>query len=160
MIKRILIYIGLALCLNACAKPQPSPVTPEVVEQALPETTQGQELVPVDIQSEQHFTKPPARFSEAALVKALEKEGIGRPSTYASIISTIQDRRYVHFVDRDVDRFAIGEQTGAVVGNHHVERERARTLGFARRPGEITARGNARSGGDRAGQAEGQCVGR
>ncbi|MBW8001121.1 MAG: type I DNA topoisomerase [Planctomycetes bacterium] len=61
----------------------------------LPEMQVGQQLQPVDISPQQHFTKPPSRFNEASLVKALEKEGIGRPSTYASIISTIQDRKYV-----------------------------------------------------------------
>jgi len=64
-------------------------------EQELPAMTVGQKLAPVDIQAEQHFTKPPARYTEASLVKALEKEGIGRPSTYATIISTVQDRGYV-----------------------------------------------------------------
>ena len=47
------------------------------------------------IHPEQHFTKPPARFSEASLVKELEEKGIGRPSTYASTLSTIVDRAYV-----------------------------------------------------------------
>jgi DNA topoisomerase-1 len=64
-------------------------------EQQLPSMTVGQKLAVVDIRAEQHFTKPPARYTEAALVKALEKEGIGRPSTYASIISTVQERGYV-----------------------------------------------------------------
>ena len=64
-------------------------------EQQLPAVSEGQPLAPVQVEAEQHFTKPPARFTEASLVKALEREGIGRPSTYASIISTIQDREYV-----------------------------------------------------------------
>jgi len=61
----------------------------------LPATKVGQELALVEIKNEQHFTKPPPRYNEASLVKNLEKEGIGRPSTYATIISTIQDRKYV-----------------------------------------------------------------
>src|SRR5260221_612039 len=48
-----------------------------------------------DVKPEQHFTQPPPRFSEASLVKELEEQGIGRPSTYANIMSTIQDRGYV-----------------------------------------------------------------
>jgi DNA topoisomerase-1 len=63
----------------------------------------------VDIQAEQNFTKPPARFTEASLVKALEKEGIGRPSTYASIISTIQDRDYVEQKERKLHATDLGE---------------------------------------------------
>ena len=58
---------------------------------------------------EQHFTKPPARYTEASLVKALEKEGIGRPSTYATIISTIQDRRYVEQMDKKFHATDLGE---------------------------------------------------
>ena len=64
-------------------------------QQQLPPMEPGQKLAVVDIRAEQHFTKPPARYTEASLVKALEKEGIGRPSTYAAIISTIQERGYV-----------------------------------------------------------------
>jgi DNA topoisomerase-1 len=60
----------------------------------LPDVAQGDALKLCELQPKQHFTKPSPRFSEAALVKELEKRGIGRPSTYASIISTIQDRGY------------------------------------------------------------------
>lgn len=61
----------------------------------LPNVNVGDKLSLLEILKEQHFTAPPARFSEASLVKELEKDGIGRPSTYAAIIATIQDRGYV-----------------------------------------------------------------
>ncbi|MBN1796520.1 MAG: type I DNA topoisomerase [Sedimentisphaerales bacterium] len=78
-------------------------------QQQLPELKVGQMLNAVDIKAEQHFTKPPARYNEASLVKALEKEGIGRPSTYASIISTIQDRGYVEQTERRFYATDLGE---------------------------------------------------
>jgi len=78
-------------------------------EQQLPPTQAGQPLAVVDIQNEQHFTKPPARYTEASLVKALEREGIGRPSTYAPIISTIQDRGYVEQRERKFHATDLGE---------------------------------------------------
>jgi len=78
-------------------------------EQQLPPMKVGQKLAAVDIKAEQHFTKPPARYTEASLVKALEKEGIGRPSTYASIISTIQDRGYVDQRDKKFSATDLGE---------------------------------------------------
>ncbi|HEX5533862.1 MAG TPA: type I DNA topoisomerase [Actinomycetales bacterium] len=64
-------------------------------ERRLPELTQGQALTASDLQADGHETSPPPRFTEASLVKALEEKGIGRPSTYASTISTIIDRGYV-----------------------------------------------------------------
>jgi len=78
-------------------------------QQHLPALQTGQALAAVDIKAEQHFTKPPARFNEASLVKGLEKEGIGRPSTYASIISTIQDRGYVAQKERKFHATELGE---------------------------------------------------
>lgn len=69
-------------------------------DQVLPELAEGQQLWPIDVAPTQHFTAPPPRYNEASLVKALEAQGIGRPSTYASIISTIQDRGYVEQLDR------------------------------------------------------------
>jgi DNA topoisomerase-1 len=78
-------------------------------EQQLPATEVGQKLEAVDIKAEQHFTKPPPRYSEAGLIKTLEKEGVGRPSTYASIISTIQDRGYVEKTDKKFFATDLGE---------------------------------------------------
>jgi DNA topoisomerase-1 len=64
-------------------------------ERVLPALQKGQQLDPVKIEPKQHETTPPARFTEASLIKELEDRGIGRPSTYATIIQTIQDRGYV-----------------------------------------------------------------
>ncbi|MEI9811854.1 MAG: DNA topoisomerase [Acidobacteriota bacterium] len=61
----------------------------------LPAVTQGEVLKFKEILPEQHFSEPPPRFTEATLVKELEASGVGRPSTYASILSTIQEREYV-----------------------------------------------------------------
>ncbi len=79
------------------------------VDPFMPVVKAGDPLTAVDIKADQHFTKPPARYTEASLVKALEKEGIGRPSTYASIISTIQDRKYVEQIERKFHSTDIGE---------------------------------------------------
>ncbi|MCV7353009.1 type I DNA topoisomerase [Mycobacterium parmense] len=65
-------------------------------ESRLPQLTQGQRLDVLELHPDGHATNPPARYTEASLVKALEELGIGRPSTYSSIIKTIQDRGYVH----------------------------------------------------------------
>ena len=89
----------------------------EDAESMLPELTAEQALGLLEVLPEQHFTQPPPRFSEATLVKKLEEEGIGRPSTYASIISTIQDRGYVRLEDR---RFW-AEDVGYVVTDKLVE---------------------------------------
>src|SRR5271155_1459875 len=67
----------------------------EELKHRLPAVTEGEELKFKGILPEQHFTEPPPRFNEATLVKELEADGVGRPSTYASILSTIQEREYV-----------------------------------------------------------------
>jgi DNA topoisomerase I len=69
-------------------------------DQLLPDLPEGKRVYPIELSPSQHFTQPPARFTEASLVKELERLGIGRPSTYASIIQTIQDREYVEQIDR------------------------------------------------------------
>jgi DNA topoisomerase I len=69
-------------------------------DHVLPPMNEGNFVKLTAIRAEQHFTEPPPRFSEASLVKALEEHGIGRPSTYASIISTLQDREYVEMDNR------------------------------------------------------------
>jgi DNA topoisomerase-1 len=77
----------------------------------LPPLANGQQLDRLDLFETQHFTQPPPRYNEASLVKTLEKEGIGRPSTYASIIETIQDRGYV----KQEQRRFYATNTGKVV---------------------------------------------
>ncbi len=67
----------------------------EALKHKLPVLTEGQKLTLKSLDAEQHFTEPPPRFNEASLVKELEERGIGRPSTYSAIISTIQERQYV-----------------------------------------------------------------
>src|ERR1700726_1700071 len=69
-------------------------------DHVLPPMNEGDTVRLAALRAEQHFTEPPPRFSEASLVKALEEHGIGRPSTYASIISTLQDREYVEMDSR------------------------------------------------------------
>ena len=73
---------------------------PKGGDQILPELTETRPVGPVDIDPTQHFTQPPPRYTEASLVKALEADNIGRPSTYASIIQTIQTRKYVEMESR------------------------------------------------------------
>ena len=88
----------------------------EAVGAALPDLQVGDKANAVDIKKEQHFTQPPARYSEATLVKAMEEKGVGRPSTYASIVSTIQDRDYVIKQDKRLAPTALGEVvTGLMV---------------------------------------------
>ncbi|OLU22877.1 DNA topoisomerase I subunit omega [Pseudomonas sp. PA15(2017)] len=79
------------------AQPQMSKPGDDAV---LPEMKESESLKLIKLDPSQHFTKPPARYSEASLVKEMEKRGIGRPSTYAAIISTIQDRGYVALHNR------------------------------------------------------------
>jgi DNA topoisomerase-1 len=76
-------------------------------DRILPAINEGDSLGQKDVKPEQHFTQPPPRYSEASLVKKLEELGIGRPSTYASIISVLQDRNYVRIEKR---RFIPGDR--------------------------------------------------
>ena len=87
------------------------PMSKNAEDRVLPAVQKGEHLTLEKVMPSQHFTKPPARYTEAALVKELEKRGIGRPSTYASIISTIQDRGYV----RTENRRFYAEKMGEIV---------------------------------------------
>lgn len=84
-------------------------VPPAAETATLPPLKEQQPLHPFAIGPTQKFTSPPSRFSEASLIKALEAEGIGRPSTYASIIGTIQDRKYVEQLERRLYATDLGE---------------------------------------------------
>lgn len=84
-------------------------------EQGLPAIGKGEEVPVKQITPSQHFTEPPPRYSEASLVKELERLGIGRPSTYASIISTLVDRRYAKLEQRRFFPTELGDQVERVM---------------------------------------------
>ena len=84
----------------------------------LPEMSEGERIKLVDIRSDQHFTQPPPRFTEASLVKTLEEFGIGRPSTYASIISTLVNRQYVELESRRFTPTDIGRIVNGFLTEH------------------------------------------
>ena len=84
-------------------------------EQALPEVALNEHIPVKEIVPRQHFTEPPARFSEASLVKELERLGIGRPSTYASIISVLADRHYVLLEQRRFTPTPLGETVAKIM---------------------------------------------
>ncbi|HKR07638.1 MAG TPA: type I DNA topoisomerase, partial [Gemmatimonadaceae bacterium] len=88
---------------------------PLEAEQGLPSVQKGEEIPVKAITPSQHFTEPPPRYSEASLVKELERLGIGRPSTYASIVSTLVDRRYANLEQRRFFPTPLGEQVEKVM---------------------------------------------
>ena len=81
----------------------------EAVGSPLPDLQVGEKARCTGIRKEQHFTQPPARYTEATLVKAMEEKGVGRPSTYAATVSVIQDREYVVKQDKRLMPTALGE---------------------------------------------------
>ena len=85
---------------------------------ALPPLTEGETVKLSDIRNEQHFTEPPPRYTEASLVKTLEEYGIGRPSTYASIIQTLVQREYVELEKKRFQPTDIGRIVNTFLTNH------------------------------------------
>ena len=90
----------------------------EQLGSALPDLTVGEQVSQMKSEKEQHFTQPPARYTEATLVKAMEEKGVGRPSTYAATISTIEDREYVVKQDKRLAPTPLGEIDGAFQRYH------------------------------------------
>ena len=87
----------------------------------LPSLTEGETLQLLELVPKQHFTQPPARFSEAMLIRELEEKGIGRPSTYAAIISTIQDRKYVEKLEGRLKPTELGTVVNGLLVEHFPE---------------------------------------
>ncbi len=87
-------------------------------EAVLPPLNEGEKLTLVQLDPKQHFTQPPPRFSEALLVKTLEEKGIGRPSTYAAIISTIQERDYVNKIENKFRPTELGVLVNDLLVSH------------------------------------------
>ncbi|MCP4683945.1 MAG: type I DNA topoisomerase [bacterium] len=86
--------------------------------ESLPDLTKDEELKLLKLEPTQSFTKPPARYSEAMLVKRLEADGIGRPSTYASIISTLKDRKYVELLEKKLHPTDLGIAVSKILTEH------------------------------------------
>ena len=87
-------------------------------EKLLPQIVEGEKIKLLEIRDEQHFTEPPPRYSEASLVKTLEEYGIGRPSTYANIISTLRNREYVEIENKRFYPTDIGRIVNDFLTNH------------------------------------------
>ncbi len=87
----------------------------------LPDLTEGEKLTLKGIDPNQHFTQPPPRFTEASLVKELEEKGIGRPSTYATILSVIQDKDYVDKVEKRFRPTDLGKLVNELLVNNFPE---------------------------------------
>lgn len=81
----------------------------EAVGSPLPDLAEGEHATASQIEKEQHFTQPPARYTEATLIKAMEEKGVGRPSTYAATVSVIEDREYVVKQDKRLSPTPLGE---------------------------------------------------
>jgi DNA topoisomerase-1 len=90
-------------------------------ERLLPSLTVGERLRLMDLLPKQHFTQPPPRFTEALLIRDLEEKGIGRPSTYATIISTIQERKYVEKVEGRLKSTELGHVVNDLLVQHFPE---------------------------------------
>jgi len=84
----------------------------------LPDLAEGDPVALLEVHPDQHFTQPPARYTEASLVKALEENGIGRPSTYAPILGTLQDRGYVRRASKRLIPSDIGETVNDLIVEH------------------------------------------
>ena len=111
-------------------------------EQTLPQLAEGDQSAPFSIEPQQKFSSPPPRYNEGSLVKKLEEEGIGRPSTYASIIKVIQDRNYVEQVDRRFHATDLGE----VVTDKMIEAfPKLMDVGYTPRHGGASRQGRGRS---------------
>ena len=93
----------------------------EAVGSPLPDLAVGEKTLPSNIQKEQHFTQPPARYTEATLVKAMEEKGVGRPSTYAATVSTIEDREYVVKQDKRLAPTPLGEIVTGLMEEHFTD---------------------------------------
>jgi len=90
-------------------------------EASLPDLSPGDTLDLLELIPKQHFTQPPPRYTEASLVKALEENGVGRPSTYASILSTIQEKEYVRLVERRFHPTELGKLVNDLLVAHFPE---------------------------------------
>lgn len=106
---------GRRLVFDGCLRVTGIGDSEEVV---LPELQTGHRVGVFHVDPQQQYTSPPARYTEAALVKKLESEGIGRPSTYAAIIQTVQDRSYVELIEKRLHPTQLGEIVTARLKEH------------------------------------------
>ncbi|MFT5281114.1 MAG: DNA topoisomerase-1 [Flavobacteriaceae bacterium] len=109
---------GVAVLFDGWMKADPYSLTEDV---QIPKLTKGDELDFISLETETKETQPPSRFSEAGLIKELEKRGIGRPSTYASIIKTIEDRGYVEKEGRTLFPTDTGDVVSSFLEQHFSE---------------------------------------